>query len=94
MSYIEIFSDSSGLSDIEREMVGHDWPLTSEEKYLVAQHRYDSLRDMFLDNNWTMRELLEYYNNLDVKPFIEAIENMTQYYIQRGVDIFKCAISG
>ena len=41
-----------------------------------------------------MRELLEYYNNLDVKPFIEAIGNMTQYYIQRGVDIFKNAISG
>ena len=94
MSNMGIFADSSGLSDIEKELVGHDWPLTSVEANLVAQHRYHSLRDMFLDNNWTMRELLEYYNNLDVKPFIEAIGNMTQYYVERGVDIFKCAISG
>ena len=30
----------------------------------------------------------------DVQPLIEAIENMSQYYIERGVDIFKEAISG
>ena len=94
MSNIGIISDSSGLSESEQELVGHGWPLTSEETYAVAQYRYHNLRDMFYDNDWTMRELLEYYNNLDVKPFIEAIGNMTQYYVERGVDIFKCAISG
>ena len=30
----------------------------------------------------------------DVEPFIEAVQNMTEYYEQRGVDIFKEAISG
>lgn len=30
----------------------------------------------------------------DVQPLVEAIENMSQYYIERGVDIFKEAISG
>ena len=49
---------------------------------------------MFYENNWKMRDLLIYYNNLDVKPFIEAIKNMMSYYTQRGVDIFKDAISG
>ena len=30
----------------------------------------------------------------DVQPFVEAIENLKRYYIERGVDIFKDAISG
>ena len=30
----------------------------------------------------------------DVVPFLDAIENMTEYYISRGVDVFKQAVSG
>ena len=29
-----------------------------------------------------------------MEPFLEAIENMTEYYVHRGIDVFKQAISG
>ena len=38
--------------------------------------------------NW-----LEYYNNLDVTPFLETLEKMKAYYTKLGVDIFKDAVS-
>jgi len=41
-----------------------------------------------------MRDYLEYYNNLDVEPLLEALQNLAQYYVDRGVDVFKDAISG
>ena len=49
---------------------------------------------MFIENDWSMREYLEYYNNLDVAPMIDALETFTEYYSTRGVDPFKSAISG
>ena len=30
----------------------------------------------------------------DVEPFLEAVDNLTTYYCERGVDILKQAISG
>ena len=31
---------------------------------------------------------------MDVEPFIRALENMTRYYTDRNVDLFKDAVSG
>lgn len=96
-SIIYILPGNSEVTDAEIELIGRiptkNAPLTSTEKIVVGRFRYDELRQMFYDNNWSMRELLEYYNNLDVKPFLDALENLTQYYIARGEDIFKSAIS-
>lgn len=36
---------------------------------------------------------LEYYNDLDVEPFIEAAGKMKAFYFERGLDIFKDANS-
>ena len=44
-------------------------------------------------NMKTMRDFLEWDNNLDVVPFLDAIEKMTKFYAERGMDMFKCAIS-
>ena len=33
------------------------------------------------------------YNNLDVQPFLEAIEKQSQIYEQREMDMFKDAVS-
>ena len=41
----------------------------------------------------TMRDFLVWYNNLDVGPFLEAVEKMAAFYSERGLDMFKCAIS-
>ncbi|XP_071797162.1 uncharacterized protein [Asterias amurensis] len=41
----------------------------------------------------TVREFLIWYNNLDVVPFLEAIEKMFAFYRDRNMDMFKSAIS-
>ena len=41
-----------------------------------------------------MRDYLEFYNNIDVKPFMTALHNLSQYYTDRGADVFKDAVSG
>ena len=88
---------TDGISEDEIELIGRNptkiIPLTPLEISQIGQYRYHNLRQMYHENNWSMRDFLIYYNNLDVKPFIEAIKNMTSYYTQRSVDIFKDAIS-
>lgn len=41
----------------------------------------------------TLRDFLEWYNNLDVQPFVKAVQNLQKYYFERRIDIFKCSIS-
>ena len=41
----------------------------------------------------TFGDWLEYYNNLDVSPFFEALVKMRDFYTGLGVDIFKDAVS-
>ena len=41
----------------------------------------------------TMKDFLEYYNNLDVIPFIEAIEKMKSFYKNKKLDLFKDGVS-
>ena len=86
------------LSDEEINVIGRrpdrNHPLQTAEHQQIGCFRYQALREMFILNGWSMREYLEFYNNLDVAPFVEALENFSQYYVDRGVDIFKDAISG
>ena len=41
----------------------------------------------------TFADWLRYYNNLDVGPFIEALDIMKAFYGERGIDICKDAVS-
>ena len=41
----------------------------------------------------TFRDFLVWYNNLDVAPFVQAVEKNQQFYFQKGIDVFKSAIS-
>ena len=68
--------------------------LTTLEIEQIAHFRYRNIRDMFNFNGWSMKEYLEHYNNLDTFPFIQSLANFCKYYIERGCDIFKEAISG
>lgn len=68
--------------------------LTKVETEIIGRRRYDNLKSYFQDNNWCIRDYLIYYNNLDVAPFIQALENMSKYYTDRNVDLFKDAVSG
>jgi hypothetical protein len=37
----------------------------------------------------TFKDFLEWYNNLDVEPFVMVVERLRGYYFERGIDIFK-----
>ena len=41
----------------------------------------------------TFRDFLIWYNNLDVEPFVTAVQNLQKYYFKRNIDIFKSSIS-
>ena len=68
--------------------------LTKEERIVVGHLRYQRLKEMFECKKWTIRDYLKFYNNLDVVPFLTALENLSTYYKDRGVDVFKDAVSG
>ena len=86
------------LSSEEAELIGRSPsfkdPITKEERKCVGMSRYTQLRTMFQDNAWSIRDYLAFYNNLDVGPFIVALENLSGYYKERGIDVFKEALSG
>ena len=85
------------LSDAEKDIINRSPdkynPLTLDEISRIAGFRYTYLSEMFYRNNWKIKDLLMYYNNLDTAPFIVALENLVKYYSERNVDIFKEAIS-
>ena len=58
-----------------------------EEEYAYCQRVW---RDQQMQ---TFREFLIWYNNLDVRPFVEAVEKFQNFYFQKGIDVFKTAIS-
>ncbi len=41
----------------------------------------------------TFKDFLEWYNNLDVLPFIEAVEKLKDFYKLKRLDIFKDCVS-
>jgi hypothetical protein len=40
-----------------------------------------------------MRDLLKFYNNLDVKPFLEAVVNQREFFYKLNIDMFKDGMS-
>ena len=51
------------LSAEEQLLVHQDGDLTADQILAVGIYRYENLRRMFRDNNWTFGDLLAYYNN-------------------------------
>jgi hypothetical protein len=39
------------------------------------------------------RDYLIWYNNLDVEPFVKAVEKIFEFYQEKGLDLFKDGIS-
>ena len=56
--------------------------------------RYQELQQIWQDHNMTtFKDFLIYYNNLDVGPFVSAVEKMQQFYFEHNIDLFKVAVS-
>ena len=81
--YEAFFSKLKGINVLEE---GGD--------HALGQQRYRELNRLWRENKWTsIGDYLEYYNNLDVGPFVTAIERMQKFYFDKHIDLFKCPIS-
>ena len=60
----------------------------------ITDKEYQYCQQVWEENNMqTFEDFLVWYNNLDVVPFIEAVEKMSQFWRERKIDIFKDGIS-
>ena len=59
----------------------------SEEEYQFCQYVWSEY------GMSTFQHFLIWYNNLDVGPFVQAVENLQKFYFERGIDLFKTSIS-
>ena len=60
----------------------------------LAQIDYDKCLTVWREQHMTsFREFLIWYNNLDVGPFVKAVEKWQQLYFKDRLDVFKTAIS-
>ena len=64
------------------------------ERPKTGQENYRELQNIWSSNNMqTFKDFLKFYNNLDVKPFVIALERLTAFYRSKGLDRFKDAMS-
>ena len=60
----------------------------------ISDEDYKTCLDAWKNNNMkTFKDFLEWYNNLDVIPFVEAIEKMKVFYKNKKLDLFKDGVS-
>lgn len=60
---------------------------TGKQNYAMLQRTWEEQKME------TMRDMLQWYNNLDVIPFVEAVEKQKAYYYSMELDMFKDAVS-
>ena len=70
------------------------WYSELKNDFILSPKEYEECKPIFHERGMkTFGDWLEYYNNLDVSPFLEALQTMKSFYTGLGVDIFKDAVS-
>ena len=70
------------------------WYSKLKGEYVLTLKEYDACHRIFKERGMqTFGDWLEYYNNLDVAPFLEALQKMKEFYTSLGIDILKDAVS-
>ncbi|KAK3098713.1 hypothetical protein FSP39_022331 [Pinctada imbricata] len=60
----------------------------------ITKEEYQYCQQMWNTHQMsTMEDFLVWYNNLDVEPFVKAVEKMQDFYFEKGIDIFKVAMT-
>ena len=60
----------------------------------ITEQEYEYCQQVWEENNTqSFEDFLVWYNNLDVVPFIEAVEKMSQFWRERKIDMFNDGIS-
>ena len=80
--------DYEGLPEYEH------WYSKLKKEYVLTRKQWEACKQTFKEKGMkTFKDWLEYYNNLDVAPGLEALEKMKAFYIEKGIDILKDAVS-
>ena len=80
--------DYEGLPEYEH------WYSKLKKEYVLTREEWKACKQVFEEKGMkTFKDWLEYYNNLDVAPGLEALEKMKAFYIEKGIDILKDAVS-
>ena len=70
------------------------WYSKLKGEYVLKLSEYIGCRKLLREKRMrTFRDWLEYYNNLNVAPGLEALEKMRGFYFSKGIDILKDAVS-
>ena len=86
--------DSAGKLDYKGLPPYRCWFSQLKNIFTLTPKEYDECKRVFQERGMkTFRDWLEYYNNVDVTPFLETLEKMKAFYTKIGVDIFKDTVS-
>ena len=70
------------------------WYSKLKGEYVLTLKEYDDCHRIFKERGMqTFGDWLKYYNNLDVAPFLKALQKMKEFYTSLGIDILKDAVS-
>ncbi|CAB4021097.1 Zinc finger and SCAN domain-containing 22, partial [Paramuricea clavata] len=60
----------------------------------ITEEQYEYCERVWNEQNMkTFRDFLVWYNNLDVVPFLEAVQKMSNFWQERNIDMFKDGVS-
>ena len=60
----------------------------------ISKDEYEYCQMVWKENNMTtFRDFLIWYNNLDVGPFVTAVERFQAFYFKKVIHVFKTSIS-
>ena len=91
---IDIFKDAVSLPGVSEKYILRKTLGVLKGEYSLTLKEYDDCHRIFREKGMrTFGDWLEYYNNLDVAPFLEALQKMKEFYTNLGIDIFKDAVS-
>ena len=92
--YEAFYSSLKNVNTLDAEHVAweKEGKLGAEPK--SGRENYEELLQIWIDRGMnTFRDFLEYYNNLDVGPFVTAVTRFQEFYKENRLDVFKVAIS-
>ena len=86
--------DSSDKLDYEGLPPYRRWFSKLKNEFVLSPKAFEDCQHIFQERGMkTFADWLRYYNNLDVGPFVEALETMRGFYANLGIEIFKDAVS-
>ena len=78
----------------ETSLPPHDAFYSNLKQANISDEEYAYCQQVWREHKMeTCKDFLVWYNNLDVKPFLQAIEKQTEFYRERRLDMFKDGIS-